>query len=286
MSMVTDILATYLDAQKQLIEFEEIDNNNCLVSLPLHFSAHTRVELAITRLSQNQFALTDQGQTLSELKDAGIPVGKRLLDRIREIIRIWKVELVGVTLFRTCNQRELGIALHEFGEAAKTVGDAYLSAHDYETDRRVEEEIKDRVRRAFQDERYFYREQQNVPGKVEQSGHKVDFYIPPNGANGLALEVLSKPNKLQAEAWGFRTRDMKEANHRLLVGFVYDETARDLSRTILGSIADIALSSTELAEFSQHLKAHHVSRGDALPKLGGGGGGTLPSGNVSGFLTS
>jgi hypothetical protein len=285
MSMITDVLATYLDAQKRLIEFEEIDKNNCLVSLPLHFSAHTRVELAITRVSRHQFALTDQGQTLGELKDAGIPVGKRLLDRIREIIRIWKVELVGITLFRTCKQRELGIALHEFGEAAKTVGDAYLSAHDYETDRRVEESLKDQVRRTFQSERYFYREQQSVPGRVETAGHNVDFYIPPNGSNGLALEVLSKPNKLQAEAWGFRTRDMKEANQRLLVGFVYDEAAKDLSRTILNSIADISLSATELIEFGRHLKAHHISRGDA-PKLENGGGGVLPSGDISGLLRS
>ncbi|PYS20856.1 MAG: hypothetical protein DMF72_19470 [Acidobacteria bacterium] len=267
MSMITDILATYLDAQKQLIEFEEVDKNNCLVSLPLHFSAHTRIELAIAQVSKNQFALTDQGQTITELKDAGVPVGSRLLERIKDIIQIWKVELVGVALFRTCNRRELGIALHEFGEAAKTVGDAYLSAHDYETDRHVEETLKDQVRRTFQTERYFYREQESIPGKIE-AGHKVDFYIPPNGSNGLALEVLSKPNKLQAEAWGFRSRDMKEANQRLLVGFVYDEAARDLSRTILNSIADISLSATELIEFSGQLKAHHVSRGDA-PKLQG-----------------
>jgi hypothetical protein len=98
MSMTTDILTTYLNAQKQLIEFEDIDKTNCLVSLPRHFSAHTRVEIAITRLSQNQFALTDQRQTLGELKDAGVPVGSRLLDRVKEIIRIWKKDLVGITL--------------------------------------------------------------------------------------------------------------------------------------------------------------------------------------------
>lgn len=263
MSMITDILASYLAAQKKLLEFEEVDKNNCLVSLPLHFSAHTRIELAIAQVSKNQFALTDQGQTITELKDAGVPVGSRLLERIKDIIQIWRVELVGVALFRTCKRRELGIALHEFGEAAKTVGDAYLSVHDYETDRRVEETLKDQVRRTFHAERYFYREQQSVPGKIETAGHKVDFYIPSNGSNGLALEVLSKPNKLQAEAWGFRTRDMKDANQSLLVGFVYDEAAKDLSRTILNSIADISLSATELIEFAGQLKAHHISRGDA-----------------------
>jgi hypothetical protein len=285
MNLVTDILTAYLDGQKKLIEFEELDKNNCLVSLPRHFSAHTRVELTISRLSNDQFLLTDQGQTVSELKDAGVPVGPAVLERLSALIRIWKVDLVGVNLVKTVRHRDLGIAIHEFGEAAKTVGDAYLTARDYETDRRVEESLKDQVRRTFQSEHYFYREQQNVPGKVETAGHKVDFYIPPNGSNGLALEVLSKPNKLQAEAWGFRSRDMKDANKRLLVGFVYDETAKDLSRTILNSIADISLSETELIEFGKQLKAHHVSRGDA-PNLEGGNGGMLPGGNVSGLLSN
>ena len=264
MSITEDVLTTYLEAQKQLIEFEELDKDNCVVSLPRHFSAHTRVELLVSRLSPDQFVLTDQGQTIGELKDAGVPVGRTLLERAKKLIRIWRVALDGIALVRTCRYNELGVAVHEFGEAAKTVGDAYLSARDYETDRRVEEQLKDRVRRTFQDERYFYREQQSVPGKVEISGHKVDFYIPANGSNGLALEVLSKPNKLQAEAWGFRTRDMKEANKKLLVGFVYDETAKDLSRTILGSIADFALSPIDLLGLGEQLKAHHVSRGDAL----------------------
>jgi hypothetical protein len=285
MSIKADILNAYLNGQKQLIEFEELDRDNCVVSLPRHFSAHTRVELTVSRLSKNQFLLTDQGQTITELRDAGIPVGTTMLERLKEIIRIWKIELVGVNLVRTCRHRELGIVLHEFGEAAKTVGDAYLTARDYETDRRVEEALKDQVRRTFQAEHYFYREQQSVPGKVETAGHKVDFYIPPNGSNGLALEVLSKPNKLQAEAWGFRTRDMKDANQRLLVGFVYDETAKDLSRTILGSIADFALSPVDLLGLGEQLKTHHVSRGDA-PKLEGGNGGILPGSNVSGLLSN
>ncbi len=285
MNIIADVLTTYLDAQKRLIEFEEIDKDNCAVSLPRHYSAHTRVEVVVSRLSKDQFVLTDQGQTISELKDAGVHVGSAVIDRLKELIRIWRVDLVGVSLIRTCRHRELGEALHEFGEAAKTVGDAYLTTRDYETDRRVEESLKDQVRRTFQTERYFYREQQSVPGKIETAGHKVDFYIPANGSNGLALEVLSKPNKLQAEAWGFRSRDMKDANQRLLVGFVYDETAKDLSRTILNSIADISLSETELFEFARQLKEHHISRGDA-PKVGDGNGGMLPSGNVSGFLTS
>src|ERR1700752_687988 len=263
MSISTEVLDAYIDAQRELIQFEDVDRDNCVMSLPLHYSAHTRVEIAITRIAQNQFLLTDQGQTLSELKDSGHPIGSRFFDRVREIARIFRIDLDGVSLVRMCRRKELGRAVHEIGEAAKTIGDAYLMPRDREPDRRVEESIKDELRHAFQRERYFYREQQHVPGKIENAGHKVDFYVPPNGSNGLALEVLVNPNKLQAEAWGFRARDMKDANQRLLVGFVYDEVAKDLSRTILGSIADIALPSSELMFFTEQLSKHQISRGSA-----------------------
>lgn len=265
MSIGAEVLHAYIDAQKELIEFEDIDRNNCVLSLPLHYSAHTRVELTVTRISENQFLLTDQGQTITELKDSGHPIGQRLMDRVREIMRIWRVDLDGVSLVRMCNRKDLGTALHEIGEAAKTIGDAYLIPREKEPDPRVEESIKDRLRRTFQKEKYFYREQQNVPGKIESAGHKVDFYIPSNKANGLALEVLINPNKLQAEAWGFRARDMKDADQRLRVGFVYDEVARELSRMILGGIADIALSANELPFFKEQLQKYQISRGHASP---------------------
>jgi hypothetical protein len=261
MSITTQVLDAYLRAQKKLIEFEDVDKNNCRVSLPLHYSAHARVELAITQLSKDQFLLTDQGLTVTELRNAGHATGSRVLDHLKEIIRIWNVDLDGVSLVRICSRKDLGTALHELGEAAKTLGDAYLMPRDKEPDPQVEESIKDRVRKTFQKEQYFYRERQTVPGRIEQAGHEVDFYIPPNGANGLALEVLIKPNKLRAEAWGFRAQDMKAANQGLRVGFVYDQVLSDLNRTILGSIADIALPSSQMMFFSEQLKKYQISRG-------------------------
>lgn len=261
MSITTQVLDAYLKAQKKLIEFEDLDKNNCRVSLPLHFSAHQRVELAITQLSKDQFLLTDEGQTVTELRNAGHATGSRVLDHLREIVRIWNVDLDGVTLVRMCARKELGTALHELGEAAKTLGDAYLMPRDKEPDPKVEESIKDHVRTTFKNERYFYREGQTVRGKIEEIGHEVDFYIPPNDANGLALEVLIKPNRLRAEAWGFRAHDMKQANQGLLVGLVYDQVASDLNRHILGSIADIALPSSQMMFFSEQLRKYQISRG-------------------------
>ena len=42
------ILKNYLDAQRGLTEIEQVDENNVVLSLPLHFSANTRVEVTVT----------------------------------------------------------------------------------------------------------------------------------------------------------------------------------------------------------------------------------------------
>jgi hypothetical protein len=262
MSLIDEVLTMYIDAQRTLIEFESVDNNSVLVSLPLRFSAYTRVELSITRVSENHFLLSDMGQTIGELKDAGYLVGHKLMGRITELTKIWNIDITGNTLVRTCTKKDLGRTLHEFGEAAKTVGDAYLTVRENkQADAKIEEDLKERIRQTFNDKHYFYKERETVPGNVEKAGHKIDFFIAPNGSNGLALEVLPNPNKLQAEAWGFRAQDMKRANNRLIVGFVFDITAKDLSRTILDSMADISLSSSEFVFLAQQLEEHQISKG-------------------------
>src|ERR1044072_9494632 len=107
MGMSDEILNAYLEGQKELIEFEDLDGDNCLVSLPRHFSAHTRVDLTASCFSEDQFVLTDQRQTISELRDAGVPVGPTVLERLKQIIRVWEIDLVGVNLIVTCRRHEL-----------------------------------------------------------------------------------------------------------------------------------------------------------------------------------
>src|ERR1051325_662083 len=114
MSIGEEIIAKYLKSQHNLLRFENVGQDSCLLSLPLNFTAHTRVELAVTRLSSDQYILTDQGQTLGELHDAGYAINAKLLERLKQIIKVWQVELAGVTLTRTTKEKDLGNALHDF----------------------------------------------------------------------------------------------------------------------------------------------------------------------------
>jgi hypothetical protein len=109
------------------------------------------------------------------------------------------------------------------------------------------------VRRAFTKNKYAYEEKQEVSGRIET--HTVDFYIAPNGSHGLALAVLPNPIQIVAEAWGFKTRDIKQANRNLSVSIVYDASrAKEVSRTILQKMADVAVPSNVVDDLGSILK--------------------------------
>lgn len=251
MSLREQIFNNYLDAQRGLTEIEQVDENNVVLSLPLHFSANTRVELAVTRITDDYFAISDMAQTLGELKDAGYGIGPRLKEKIINLAKMAGVEFAGNHLVRKCSFLELGAAIHQFAEAAKTIGDAYLTYRPKPL--REEEELLRRVRHVFSEKRYIFAEKQEVNGEIEK--HTVDFYVAPNGTRGLALAVLSNPTHIVAEAWGFKTQDIKHVNKNLAVSVVYDSSrAQEVSKTILERMADVPVPSSVIGDLGQILE--------------------------------
>jgi hypothetical protein len=246
MSLQDQILTNYLDAQRGLTEIEQVDENNVVLSLPLHFSANTRVELTITRVTDSYFVISDMAQTLGELKDAGYGLGGKLKEKILNLGKAAGLEFAGNHLVRKASAKELGEAIHQFADVAKTIGDAYLT---YSTKRSAseEDELVTRVRRVFTEKHYRYQEKQELNGAIES--HTVDFYMAPNGTRGLALAVLPNPSQIVAEAWGFKTRDIKEEHPNVTMSIVYDSAkAKDISKTILDKVADVSVPSTAIEE--------------------------------------
>ena len=118
--------------------------------------------------------------------------------------------------------------------------------------REEEDELVTRVRGVFSQRRIAFSEKQEIHGQIEN--HIVDFYVPPNGARGLALAVLPNPSQLVAEAWGFKTQDIKKVNSDLAVGVVYDASrAKEVSRAILDKMADVPVPSTIIGDLGSIL---------------------------------
>lgn len=202
------------------------------------------MEITVTKITENYFAISDMAQTLGELKDAGFGINAQLKEKITNIAKNANAEFAGNHLVRKCSLRDLGESIHAFAEAAKTIGDAYL-IYRARKPKEEEDELITRVRQLFTEKRYRYKERQEVSGQIEH--HTVDFYIAPNGSRGLALAVLPHPSQLVAEAWGFKTQDIKNANKNLAVSVVYDSSrANDVSRTILDKMADVPVPSSAI----------------------------------------
>jgi hypothetical protein len=252
MSLREQIFSTYLDAQRGLTEVVQIDEHNVALSLPLHFSANQRVELVVTQITESYYAISDMAQTLGELKDAGYGINAQLKEKIEDLGKLAGVEFQGNHLIKKCSAADLGEAIHQFAEAAKTIGDAYLT-YKARKPRELEDELVARVRRTFEREHYSVAEKQEINGRIEK--HRVDFYIPPNGTRGLALAVLSNPSHIIAEAWGFKSQDIKRENRNLAVSIVYDSSrAKDESTTILTKIADYPIPSNSIDELGTILR--------------------------------
>jgi hypothetical protein len=252
MSLREQIFSSYLDAQRGLTEVQQVDERNVLLSLPLHFSAMSRVELVVTQITESYYAISDMAQTLGELKDAGYGIGPNLKKRIEDIGKLAGIEFEGNHLVMKCSLDKLGESIHQFAETAKTIGDAYLTYRTRKP-KDVEDELITRVRRVFEENKYPIKEKEEVNGEIEK--HRVDFYVPPNGTRGLALAVLPNPIQLVAEAWGFKTQDIKRENKNLAVSIVYDSSrAKDVSKAILDKMADIPVPSTAIEDLGSILK--------------------------------
>lgn len=233
------------------LEAEQLDDENVVISFPIHFSGFHRVEVTVTRTSSDRFVISDGAKTIEELKNSGYEVGTKLRRRIEQLSRAAEVRVVNGFLVTETDAGGLGASIQRFVEAAKTIGDAYLVQR---THSRRDTTLLDMVSAFLVEQSVTYQMRQNLRGRVEN--HTVDFYFPPNGVPGLALSVMGNPTRMAAEAWAFKSSDIKETNERTKVGVVFDaQSASDGSKAILKQTADVSVPSDEIAGLRGELRS-------------------------------
>jgi hypothetical protein len=254
MSFLENILKNYFSTHKELIATEEVDESNAIVSFPLHFVGNHRVEVSVTKAMGGILLLSDIGRTISELRDYGYAVSPNLLSRMVQIAKPATVRIVNDNLVMDCRPEEIGSALHTFAEAAKTIGDAYLAFH---VKTPPEKKLVEDVGNLLNELEIPYRADYKIHGKIDT--HLVNFYLPPNGHPGLALEVLGGYNTHStAQIWYFKCEDIRAFDSRLKVGIVYDVEDASWSRKsqqILNNVADFALPSSDLPRLPDVVKS-------------------------------
>lgn len=244
-------ITKFFEFYRSELEAEVIDANNVVLSFPVHFSGFHRIEITVTQRTADLFIISDGARTLTELRNAGYAIESRFKKRLERISRSAGIRVVNEYLVAESDAASLGSSLQHFLEAAKTIGDAYLvqrSSPSRETN------LLDQVADYLATQKVPYRTKYPLQGKIER--HLVDFYFPPNGVSGLALSVMGNPTRMAAEAWAFKSYDIKQQNDRTNVGIVYDDTeTSETSESILTRVADLSVRSSQIPALESSLRS-------------------------------
>jgi hypothetical protein len=244
-------IAKFFEFYSSDLVSESVDENNIVISFPVHFSGFHRVEITVTRVNPSLFIISDGSRTIEELKSSGYPINTRLKKRLEIVSRSARIRVVNNYLIAESDAQSLGSSIQRFIEAAKTIGDAYLVQRAYPPrDTNLINQVSDFLSL----KQVPYQRKHTLRGKVED--HTVDFYFPPNGVPGLALSVMNNPTHINAQAWAFKSGDIKAENFRTKIGIVYDseEEIGKSVKAILQHSADVAVPSSDMQILQSELR--------------------------------
>lgn len=252
-NLINSVLEDYLKAYRGLVAAEQVDDRSVTLSFPMHFSANHRIELTITQVNENRYIISDIARVMTELRNAGHRLDKELRQRLSDLARVSGVRFEREYLLLESDGADLGKNIQNFLETAKTIGDVYFV---HKPKRERDKQIQDKVQRVLDDRRVAYQRSFELDG--EFTPHKFDFYVPPNGTEGLALKVLGAENtKLSAELWAFRCDDVRRQprNEHVRVGLVIDSQQhwRDEEKMILKSRAHVVVDDKEVDMLRDYL---------------------------------
>ena len=249
-------ITKFFEFYKGDLDSEILDDANVVISFPVHFSGFHRVEITVTQVNPDHFLISDGAKTIEELKNSGYPINSRLKKRLETISRSAKLRIVNDYLVSESDASSLGASIQRFLEAAKTIGDAYLVQRIYPP---RDTNLLNQVGQFLQSQQVPYQTKHSLRGRIEN--HTVDFYFPPNGVPGLALSVMSNPTRMAAEAWAFKSSDIRLENQRTKVGVIYDtDAAGETSKSILKQSADMSVSSSDIPMLQAELRSIGILR--------------------------
>src|SRR5260370_32622606 len=92
-TLMQSVLSKYIESYRGLIETEALEEGSVLLSFPLHYSGNHRIEVAVTRVTEDTFLISDMAKTIDELENAGLGVGYNRQKRIEEVAKSFGLDL-------------------------------------------------------------------------------------------------------------------------------------------------------------------------------------------------
>ncbi len=199
----------------------EPSREGVLVALPLLYPDGLQVVLSITPVSQTQAVLSDRGETLMALGNAGVdldlPRNAEILD---ERINAFEIKRQGFELQKAIRLPMDGLDVHLFGEALVSIAHL-IYRHELATPRA--QHVYNAVRGLLVRERFSFKEGEEayVLGQIEQR-IRVDFLV--TAKRAVACKAVERRGRMREyiEQWGFRWLDAKRRNDKLIRAMFYD----------------------------------------------------------------
>ena len=210
-------LAKFWDEQLRI----ERSGKGLLFALPLLYPDGLQVVLELRPITSSQAILTDRGETIAGLQNAGIDLTLQgNCQALDEKLKIFELQLNGLELQKLIRLPLEGVDVHLFGEALVSI--SHLSyKHELASPRalHVYNAIRDLLKE--QNINFLESEQAYVLGEVEPR-IKVDFLIADR--HPVACKTIERRGRMRdyIEQWGFRWWDAKRRNQKLSSAMFYD----------------------------------------------------------------
>lgn len=219
-STINGYLNGYLDFLKDHSYEEVIDNNITKITLPFLDSLDDCTEIYIIKKENNEFILTDNGETLSTLSFNGVSIKGYAREGIfNRIINSYGVRREQESLFINANISDLFLKKHLLIQCICKVNDMYMLNRS-----NVKNIFLEEVKRYFDEKDIRYVQDHRLTG-ISGLIANYDFAIPKSKQTPLTLvKTLNDLTKDRAKSTIFDWNDTKSAcdnNTRLIV--VYND---------------------------------------------------------------
>ena len=200
------------------------------VAFPLCFPDGWQVVVDIEPLTPQALRLTDSGRTLHWLAGSGQNIDTQAFKaRLNERMQTFELqrEENGWELFRELPLPLQGVDLHLFGEALVSIAHLHYL---HEPALKTQNVATETVERVFRERKIEAHQNHRLRGRVEER-ITVDYFV--EAHHPVALQVLGRRGAVTSymEQWGFRWRDLREANPALLPGMIYDPAVQEIDST-------------------------------------------------------
>lgn len=222
MASAKDLQNSYINWLKKEIVFTDVENGYISLSTPFLDTNYDNIEIFAKFLSNSQILLTDFGETLFKLEDAGIKINKRS----KNIYKIFEQVLqdFGIT-FNNDSSLSITTDVDLFPIAKNRLLQAIMRINDllYLKDNKKQNSFNDLITKFFISNDILFTPSLEITGQNGTSSH-FDFSLPAPAGKERLIKTVTRPNDInQAKIFNFDVRETSQVRREAKYSLVLND---------------------------------------------------------------